>query len=318
MLKDILHKKQCFKLICGAGNENVSEIEKLVALYAKAGANFFDLAAKEEIINAALRGLNRVIPENNLKNYHLCVSIGTKDDPHIRKAFIDEFKCASCGKCLKSCHNKAIKKNHVINSAHCTGCGNCGAVCPNNAISFYYQNKPIEEILPILTRPEISCIELHGNNEDEIYEKWNILNNNFKGILSISINRNNFGNIKLLSILKTLLKDRQDFTTIIQADGNPMSGTNDEYKTTLQAVAMAEIVQNANLSAFIILSGGTNSKTAKLAQLCGINAHGTAIGSFARKIVRDYIDKEDFFENQDIFNEALKIAKKLVEKALHF
>ena len=61
-----------------------------------------------------------------------------------------------------------------------------------------------------------------------------------------------------------------------------------DYKTTLQAVATAEIVQNEKFPVYIMLSGGTNSKTAELANMCGINYHGIAIGSYAREIVRKY------------------------------
>ena len=30
MLKDLLEDKKCFKLVCGAGNEDADEVEKLV------------------------------------------------------------------------------------------------------------------------------------------------------------------------------------------------------------------------------------------------------------------------------------------------
>ena len=99
----------------------------------------------------------------------------------------------------------------------------------------------------------------------------------------------------------------------IRLDGYPMSGGSDDYKTTLQAVATAEIVQNAKLPVYIMLSGGTNSKTAELAKMCTINYNGIAIGTYARKIVSKYIEREDFLRNEYVFNEALKIAKALVE-----
>lgn len=40
MLKELLEAKKCFKLVCGAGNEDASEVEKLVALYSAAGCKF--------------------------------------------------------------------------------------------------------------------------------------------------------------------------------------------------------------------------------------------------------------------------------------
>ena len=45
-----------------------------------------------------------------------------------------------------------------------------------------------------------------------------------------------------------MIESREDYTTIIQADGFPMSGGDDNYKSTLQAVATAEIVMNAKTS----------------------------------------------------------------------
>ena len=109
-----------------------------------------------------------------------------------------------------------------------------------------------------------------------------------------------------------MISVRDPFTTIVQADGIPMSGGDDSFKTTLQAVAMAEIIQNANLPVLIMLSGGTNSKTAALAKQCGINYWGIAIGSWARKIVKEYINSDDFWMNIEKQNKAVEIAQKLI------
>ena len=97
-----------------------------------------------------------------------------------------------------------------------------------------------------------------------------------------------------------------------------MSGADDDFKTTLQTVATAEIFQNANLPVYILLSGGTNSKSTELAKICGINPNGVAIGSYARKIVRSYTMKEDFFDNTNSISAALKLAQNLVNKSLEY
>ena len=110
-----------------------------------------------------------------------------------------------------------------------------------------------------------------------------------------------------------MIAHRKPYTTIIQADGIPMSGSDDSYKTTLQAVAMAEIIQNANLPVHIVLSGGTNSKTAELAKLCGINYMGIAVGSWARKIVKPYINSSNFWTNQEGLKLAVAKASELVK-----
>ena len=102
----------------------------------------------------------------------------------------------------------------------------------------------------------------------------------------------------------------------MQADGIPMSGADDTFKTTLQAVAMAEIIQNANLPVHIMISGGTNSKTKELAELCGIKYWGIAIGSWARKIIKEQLNTKDFWRNEEIQNSAIKIAKALITSAI--
>ena len=46
-----MENKNCFKLVCGAGNEDAEEVEKLVTIYSLAGCNFFDVCAKSEIVD---------------------------------------------------------------------------------------------------------------------------------------------------------------------------------------------------------------------------------------------------------------------------
>ena len=176
------------------------------------------------------------------------------------------------------------------------------------------ENKDLREVLPPLIEKGIDCIEFHVIGEDEsgIYEKWDYINSLYDGLLSICTARGKLSEEKMISRIERMTAIRKPYTTIVQADGFPMSGGKDDYKTTLQAVATAEIVQNAKMPVYIMLSGGTNSKTAELAKLCGINYNGIAIGTFARKIVSRYIEREDFLKNDYIFNEALNIARSLV------
>ena len=348
MLKELLESNKCFKLVCGAGNEDAVEVERLVKLYSMAGCKFFDLSAKPEIVDAAKRGLEG-------REAFLCVSVGIKGDPHVRKASIDSEKCVRCHKCEEICPQKAIKNCKMLSSqlvlngstgenslrpptaalpsqlalngstgddslrpllaARCIGCGKCYSVCSHNAISFIYENKDLKEVLPQLIEKGIDCIELHamGENDDEVFEKWNYINEIFDGILSICTARGHLSEEKMIERIKNMISTRKPFSTIVQADGFPMSGGKDDYKTTLQAIATAEIVQNAKLPVYIMLSGGTNSKTAELAHMCEIKYNGIAIGTFARKIVSKYIERPDFLTNERVFNEALQIAKKLVE-----
>ena len=316
MLYDIFKEKRCFKLICGAGNEDVTQVEKLITLYSKAGCNFFDICAKEEVIDAAKRGLKRAGID---KDRYLCISVGAESDQHFCKAEITQETCIKCGMCESICPQKTINNENgsfVINQTGCIGCKRCVDNCPTKSIDLVQKKTDLKELLPSLVKKGLDCIEFHviGNEgKEEILTRWGEIMKEFDGPLSISINRSALGDIDLIQCVRDLIEVRKPYTTIIQADGIPMSGGKDSYKSTLQAVAIADVFRDSDLPIYVMLSGGTNSKTSELAKLCEVNIDGVAIGSYARKIVQDYISQDDFLENEEVFNKALEIAKNLVD-----
>ena len=313
MLKDLLESKKCFKLVCGAGNEDIEIIKRLVYVYALAGCRFFDISANQDVLDGTRESLEKA----GITDTCISVSIGIKGDPHSNKAVIDYNKCINCGSCESVCpqgaiHFAKVKKNK------CIGCGRCWKVCPRAAISYIPEEKKLDEVLPVLINKGIDCIEFHvdGQDENEIFTKWNYINSVYNGFLSICISRGKIGDEALVNRIKKMIEKRNPYTIIVQADGFPMSGGSDDYKTTLQAVATAEIVQNANLPVYLMLSGGTNSKTTKLANTCEINYNAVAIGSYARKIIKQYIEREDFWTNSYVIEDALNIAKPLVDSVI--
>ena len=316
MLKDLLEEKQCFKLVCGAGNEDAIEVEKLTYIYSLAGCPFFDVCAKKEIVEAAKRGIEK---SGITKDRYICTSVGIAGDPHITKANIDSKKCSNCGLCFSNCVHEAIDINPTkIIKERCLGCAVCEKICPNNAISMVTTIQDYKEILPPIIQMGIDCIEFHAITDDEIevFEKWEEINKMFDGILCISIDRSKTGDIKLKERVQKLLEKRAPYTTIIQADGIAMSGNNDEFGTTLQSVATAQLFQNSKLPIYIMMSGGTNTKSTQLAKQCGIQPNCIAIGSYARKIVNNYLKMDDLLENNKALNEAVKIASELVKTSL--
>ena len=299
------------KIVCGAGNEDTESVKRLVYTYAKAGCRCFDISARKEILEAAKTAAYLA----NAEDIHYCVSVGIKGDPHITKAKIRESVCIKCGNCYRNCPNDAIEESILVNDKRCIGCGTCAKKCPTGAMTMYEKDVNVKEILPYMVQNGVEILELHimGHDKQDLDYKWAIINECNPKLASICIDREHFGNREVIKRIRDMIAHRKPCTTIVQADGIPMSGSDDTYKTTLQAIAMGEIIQNSNLPVHIMLSGGTNSKTAELAKLCGINYWGIAIGSWARKITKPYICMPDFWENKEAQAKAVEIAKRLVE-----
>ncbi len=305
MLEDILRNRHCFKLVCGAGNEDINEVEKLVYLYSKAGCNIFDVSANVDVVRAAKKAIKK---SEITDNRYICVSIGIKGDPHVNKAIINSEKCRRCLKCFSVCPQRAIK-NCIVDEYKCIGCEKCFRICAYDAVQIINKPTDLNNILPKIVDEGVDCIEFHAitDNDEEVFEKWKLINEYFEGVLSICLDRAKLSNEKFIERITKMLEFSKNRVIIIQADGSPMSGGVDDYNSTLQAVAAADIINKSKIPAYIIISGGTNSKSKELARLCGVDINGVAIGSYARKIVKDYLcDKMSF-------DEALEIASKLVK-----
>ena len=82
----------CAAIGSGTGNEDATEIERIVRIYALAGVKYFDVCASREAVLAAQKGLllaNKVGCIN--------VSMGIAGDPHSDKCSIDNKRCIDCG-----------------------------------------------------------------------------------------------------------------------------------------------------------------------------------------------------------------------------
>ena len=310
-LTNILNNNKCLKLICAAGNENIKEIEKLSYVYSLAGFNMIDVSAKQETINAVKNGLKRAGKENAVL---ICVSVGMQNDIHLTKAVANRQKCINCSSCITVCPQNAIymeDEKIQINEKNCIGCSKCKDKCSFDAIITEHKYKtPWEMLLPIISE-NIDCVEFHctSSDEDAIIDSFNKIKSLYKGCLSICLDRSKLGDDKLINLIKKM-SENEDFI-MLQADGKPMSGGEDNYKSTLQSVAFGELIRNSGLNVYLILSGGTNSKTSKLAKECNVDIDGVALGSFARKIVKDYIGTDDFFENEELQRLAVNKAEEL-------
>ncbi|OGC08503.1 hypothetical protein A2230_08285 [candidate division WOR-1 bacterium RIFOXYA2_FULL_36_21] len=323
-LKSIFEKSQYFKIVCGAGNEDAEEVRKLSLLYTLAGALGIDISANLDVVKSSVLGVNQayeIAPKLGIElrtRPFINVSIGMRGDPHIRKANVAQAKCLHCGACLSVCVQNAISNEHQIIEKRCIGCGECSKICPSSAVQFFDKRRELDKILPACLVNGVETFELHAiiSDDDSVMQDWKLVNKYLKNnYISMCLDRSQLSDIHLLKRIKDALAFAPD-RMIIQADGVPMSGGSDDYNTTLQAVAISDIVRKSKLPVIILASGGTNSRTGELCHLCGVKVNGVSIGTYARKLVAEFINHKDFDSDLRILKKGLVIAKKLVDQNL--
>ncbi len=331
---ELLQNAQYFKIVCGAGNENAEEVKKLAYIYTLAGANGFDVSATIEVIEACNQGIS--LAESKAKTLgidifirpFITVSVGMAGDHHVRKATITT-RCIRCKKCIQICPNNAISHELIVTKELCIGCGHCQSICPVKieAIEFSHNAKDLEQLLPKCLRAGAENIELHAAVSDDttIMREWELIKRvNPNHFNSMCLDRQHLSNVALINRIKEA-KDIAKDLFIVQADGIPMSGGKDDYQTTLQAVAIADIIYKEFhhnkkhipwKDFYVLLSGGTNGVTAKMAKECETPYHGLSIGTHARKIIKEFLKTEQIYQDDQFLNNAIKIAKELVDTRL--
>jgi len=332
-LTKLFEEGKYFKLVCGAGNENAEEVRRLTIIYVLAGCNGLDISATPEVVKACVSGiktakelalrLNKAIPVDPF----ITVSVGMGGDHHVRKAFIVD-DCVECGKCIPVCPTDAIPESYEIIRGQCIGCGNCEAACPPKVAAVRYEHnaKELSRILPECIKLGAENIELHAavSDNDAIMQEWRTVceaqPNNY---VSMCLDRLHLSNTHLIERIKEA-KEIAGERMIIQADGVPMSGGEDDFNTTLQAIAIADIIdkdlrqKDRNYkSLHMLLSGGTNSQTKKLATLCNVPFAGVSIGTHARKIVKEFVMNENFDNDLDSLSSAVLIAEDLIKDSIN-
>ncbi len=268
------------KIICGAANTSEKQVERLAMVYALAGADIIDVGPQENIYNAAKRGLQKakgVKPSINLPL--IMTSVNTGDDKHFKKASFDLSKCVQCLECLKVCDiNKDPEK--------CYGCARCVEACQHNVIKMI----KLPETEKIKNR---EAVEIHtGKSTPEQVKAFLEFNRpaiDKTGIISVSISSDRFSSKELIDYTNKIIA-MFDKKIIIQIDGLSMRGGT-KKTSTLKTLAAASTLVDAEINAYIQLSGGTNYLTQEIANMTGLKISGIGYGTFAKKIILSYIEE---------------------------
>lgn len=288
------------KIICGAANTSEQQVERLCMVYALAGADVIDVGTQENIHIAAKRGVKRALEmKPELTPPVIMTSINVGDDKHFRKASFDLSKCVQCVECLKTCDvNKDPEK--------CYGCARCVEACQHNAVTMVKMPHDLKI-------KNYNAIEIHtGNSSLEELKAFLSLNKTALDkafLISVSINSGYFNSSELVQYVSSIIK-MFDKKIIIQIDGLPMSGGT-KKSSTLPTLAAASTLIDAEINAYVQLSGGTNYLTQEIVNLTGLKISGIGYGSFAKKIILSYIEgEEDSFMAE--LDKIVDVAEKLL------
>ncbi len=332
--KELLSTGSFFKLVCGAGNEDINEVRKLSFIYTLAGCKGFDVSASPDVVRACKEGIDSAYSYPNpywsdpKDPPFITVSVGMPGDHHVRKAIITD-DCVKCNLCIPVCPTDAIPSTLEIVDSLCIGCGNCEAVCPPaaSAITYRHNAKELSLILPQCVDAGAESIELHAGVPDDktTMNEWKTVCEAVpNGMVSMCLDRYHMTNVHLIDRIKQAQQIADD-RIIIQADGIPMSGGKDDFNTTLQAVAIADIInkelklKDRKFSKMpVLISGGTNTLTGQLARQCEVNFSGITIGTHARKIVKNEIQSIILGDTSHNIYDAVSSAHKLITNNLGY
>lgn len=150
---------------------------------------------------------------------------------------------------------------------------------------FKLRDKDFKKSIRILNDFDIDVLELHIDyfETDLFIEQTNVINENFNGqTISLRLSRKNLSNANIIELIKnakSILKNN----LILEVDG--ISDCNeDNFNQTLQTISTADILYKELNSKIpnikripILLCGGTNSYTSKLAKQCKVPYSGISL-----------------------------------------
>ncbi len=293
-----LQKQQFHKLIIGAALKDYETIEDYAYLFTHAGADAIDISAFPHSVIFAKKGIEKAIQEDSKLNEPLImISVNIGEDPHFRRIELNLENCTECLACVPSCPSQAFSAPEFsYNEDLCFGCSACLPTCSFDALSFVAWSAFNSQSLEELTILGAKAIEIHLNNDlDAFSEFYRNMQTKFE-LESFCIGSDQMEMAELQAAAQRIIeevnhKHGDDYAFIIQCDGTPMSGARNlgldtDMRSINNAALVLETIQAYypnRKNIYIQLAGGITEASLAKAHSHGVQVHGVAIGSYARK-----------------------------------
>ena len=297
---------QWFKLIGGGSLTDAPLLAQLAVVYGAAGCPMIDLSCDVAVINAVEAAITQYLPLQ--QRPALMVSLPLDPDPHFAQLELKADDCILCGACVPVCPVDALTLQPnalLVDGPRCYGCNRCVPVCPTDALILNPLHPNAAELLPALTHPAVSAVEIHTTSADVAL--WPEFEAQFGSalqgkLLSLCFRPAEADAALSLPLIQACFNFSKTHTPqwplVLQLDGKPMTGSADP-KASLPAIEGAQqffeaadatpwLAAALNTQAIVVtLSGGVNAHTPALVAQADLARRiaGGGLGTVARQAV---------------------------------
>ena len=316
-IRQALNGQRFFKVICGASYRNARFVAHFSEIFALAGAHVIDIGAEPQLVRAVRQGIERAQARDpHLPAPLIMISVGINEDVHFLRVQKTDALCENHGYCANACPHGVFVEG-ALRLENCLGCDHCVIACPEKALTLV-PREPLDTVDVLIRQcfaEGASAIEVHtghGGREalHDIFKRLAPWREHIE-LLACSLGAHDQSEAELVSLAQDIVTAWGD-ELIIQADGQPISGRKG-WRSTWPALVLAQALFEANVDAFIQVSGGVNDLTREMACREQIPIHGVGTGSFARKYIGLSPETETLSDAD--FAEAVRRARTLVASA---
>jgi hypothetical protein len=247
-----LRSRSLVKFIVGMTTFDPAETRFLAQVYALAGADIIDVAAEPGIVRATRRAVAEVrdaLPDP-ADPPRIMVSTALPRDPHLEGAALEPGQRAAVAPATQAELRTGLR-----------ACLDAGA----------------------------EMVELHASGSDDrsleaaMAVMQPLLADRY---LSVCLGTQGAGATRDIVRQARRVRDLHGPRTMIQAEGRVSAGRH-EAASSLAGLALSRTLL-AETSAYVLVAGGANPWTRAVAEMLGVAAHGVAIGTYARSLVKPF------------------------------